>query len=158
MMVKKYVKQVILIMLVCICAYYISNNWYQLMLIQGNSMRPAYHDMQFVILDKHSKAYTYGDVVAFKSEGLNAVLVKRIAACPGDTAHIKDGTLYVNGAVSLIYSLENYFEYAGLLEKEIELMDDQYIVLGDNSCESKDSRYEIVGPIERRSIIGEVIR
>lgn len=32
-------------------AYYISSNWYQVSLIRGDSMSPAYHNMQFVLID-----------------------------------------------------------------------------------------------------------
>lgn len=41
-------------------------------------MLPTYHSYQFVIIDKHNDDYEVGDVIAFKCDGLNAVLVKRI--------------------------------------------------------------------------------
>lgn len=41
-------------------------------------MSPSYHNMQLVILDKHSNSYNYGDVIAFQRDGLDSVLVKRI--------------------------------------------------------------------------------
>lgn len=80
-------------------SYIISSNWYQVSLIRGDSMRPAYHNMQLVLIDKHSKQYTYGDVIAFQCDKLDAVLVKRIVACPDDRVIVKDGTLYINVSV-----------------------------------------------------------
>lgn len=67
---------------IIIFTYYVSSNWYQLLLIHGDSMNPTYHNMQFVMIDKYSGGYTYGDVIAFQCDNLDSVLVKRIVACP----------------------------------------------------------------------------
>ena len=120
-------------------------------------MSPAYHNLQFVIIDRHSKDYTYGEVIAFICDNLNAVLIKRIAACPGDTVLIKDGTLYVNNTISSIYDQEHIFEYSGLVQFPLYLGEDQYFVIGDNIKESKDSRYDEVGCIDMDDVIGKVI-
>lgn len=142
---------------VVLLSFYISNNWYQLMLIQGNSMYPSYRNMQIVVLNRHDRKFSYGDVVAFSCERLSEILVKRIAACPGDTAVIQDGTLYVNGKPSEIYPQENLFPYAGLLAEPIELEQGQFLVLGDNIRESKDSRYPEVGIVSERNIFGAIV-
>lgn len=138
-------------------SYYVSNNWYSVMMIQGDSMIPSYHDKQFVILDRHSNAFSYGDVVAFQCENLSSVLVKRIAACPGDRVSIEDGTLYLNGQVSKVYPDTGTFSYAGILEQGIQLEEGEYVVIGDNIDASKDSRYEVVGRVKRKDIIGEIV-
>ncbi len=134
-----------------------SRFFYQLMLIQGDSMLPAYHHLQPVILDKRADAFGPGDVIAFRCGGLNAVLVKRIIAGPGDEAVIRDGTLYVNGEKSEAYPAEGTFGYAGLLAQAARLADGQYLVIGDNVAESRDSRYPEVGTVNRADILGRVI-
>lgn len=138
-------------------AFYCSQNWYQLMLMQGNSMDPAYHNMQLAIIDKHSEDYVYNDVIAFKCEKLDSILVKRIAACPGDSVEIKNGTLYVNGKISTIYQLEGIFEEAGIAGKKFVLQEEQYFVIGDNVAESKDSRYEEIGCVKLKDILGRLL-
>lgn len=145
-------------LVICIIAlsYYISANWYQLSLIRGESMAPAYHNMQLVIIDRHSKNYTYGDVITFSCENLQSVLAKRIAACPGDTVVIKDGILYVNDTISSIYDQNYIFEYSGIAQHPLHLGTDQYFVIGDNVVESKDSRYEEIGIIKEEDIIGKI--
>ena len=143
------------ILIILLCGY-ISANWFQLMLIQGDSMLPSYHNMQLVVLDKHNREYHAGDVIAFRCEGLSAVLVKRIAACGGDTARIVDGTFYVNGEVSALYE-EGSFDYAGILEEEVKLSAGEYIVIGDNIAVSKDSRNPEVGIVQEATIIGRII-
>ena len=99
----RFLKRILLFVFIIFLAFYISNNWYQLLLIQGNSMYPTYQNMQIVLLNRHDKQFKSGDVVAFSCEGLSSILIKRIAGCSGDTAVIRDGTLYVNGAVSQQY-------------------------------------------------------
>lgn len=148
----------VLALCIIMISYYISANWYQLSLIHGESMSPAYHNMQLVIIDRHSGDYTYGDVVAFRCDGLNSVLVKRIAACPGDMVEIKDGTLYVNGVVSSVYDLEYIFEYSGIAQDPLYLGANQYFVIGDNIAESKDSRYDEVGSVYIDDIIGKLYK
>lgn len=147
----------VLVISIVVLSYYVSANWYQLSLIRGESMSPAYHNMQFVIIDRHSGDYTYDDVIAFRCDGLNSVLVKRIAACPGDTVVIKDGTLYVNDTISSVYGQEYLFEYSGIAHELLYLGANQYFVIGDNISESKDSRSDEVGSVDVEDIIGKVI-
>ncbi len=154
---KEYYSCITIIGLIVLLSGYISSNWYQLMLISGNSMLPSFHSMQIVVLDKHSKEYNYGDVVAFECDGLNAILVKRIVACPKDTIVIKEGTLYVNDNISDVFSQENVFDYVGILNEEICLRENAYFVIGDNILKSKDSRYEEIGQVFLEDIIGKVL-
>ena len=154
---KQWFRWILVDIVVLAVTYYVSNNWYQLMLVQGESMSPALHDKQLVILERHNLKFTYGDIIAFQCEGLSSVLVKRIAACPGDIVVIEDGTLFVNGEVSILYSDRNVFEYSGILSNPVQLDKGQYIVIGDNIAESKDSRYQEVGYISEADIWGKVV-
>ena len=138
----------------------ISRYWVQLMLIRGNSMMPSYHNMQIVFVDKRIDRYQRGDVVAFFNERLEErriVLVKRVAAVPGDILHIVEGTLLVNGQVSEQFPQKGIFDDPGIAAEPIELDDGEYFVIGDNVAESKDSRYEIVGILSKEQLIGKVI-
>lgn len=139
-----------------VIAWYISTFYYQFMLLQGSSMEPAYHSGQFLILDKYSGNYDYGDVIAIKKKGINGYLVKRIVAVPGDSVCIREGILYVNeesqnGCLPRI-------DFAGIAENAIFLGEYDYFVLGDNLKESTDSRYEEIGLINRKEIKGKVLR
>lgn len=151
------IRYLIIIVCVIVLSYYISADWYQLSLVRGESMSPSYHNMQFVMIDRHFRDYTYGDVIVFHCSDLDAVLVKRIAACPGDVVMIKDGTLFVNGTVSSVYGQKNLFEYPGIARESLYLGEGQYFVIGDNIKESRDSRYDEVGSITIADIIGRVI-
>ena len=145
-----------LLLAIVLVSAFVSARFFQLLLIRGDSMRPAYRSLQLVLLDKRGGSYRIGDVIAFRCEGLSAVLVKRIAAAGGDTAQIVEGTLYVNGAPAPGYA-EGAFTYAGLLEDTVSLPADAYIVIGDNVGESKDSRFEQVGLVHAEDVLGRII-
>ena len=137
-------------------SWYISTFWYQLMLLQGNSMEPSFHSGQFLILDKHSKSYTYGDVIAAKKEDISGFIVKRIVAGPGDTVYIYNGILYLNGEPNKEW--QGAIEFAGIAEVPITLGEGDYFVLGDNLEESKDSRYQEIGLIKQSEIKGKLLQ
>jgi len=138
-------------------AKYISDNYYQLMLIQGKSMEPSYYHLQFVVLNKKEKDYEYNDVVAFWCDKLNIHMVKRVVACPGDRVDIEDGTLYINDCISEYYR-DTLISFTGIVEEEITLPEGCYFVLGDNVSESKDSRYAEIGLVKKDAILGKVLK
>ena len=100
--------------------------------------------------------------------------IKRIAAIPGDTVKIENNQLYVKVPGSKIFQkiqeIEPRFEkiysmkggYHGHLSnmggqpfafgEEFTLAKDEYLMLGDNSQFSMDSRY--FGPVNRKQFIG----
>lgn len=153
----KFLKQAVFAACILFAAYWTSSRYFQLLLIQGDSMRPAYHSMQLTVLNKYDRNYTYGDVLAFSCEGLEAVLVKRVAAVPGDTVQIVDGTLYVNDKVSTVYPDTGIFAFAGTAEQKLHLGEGQFFVIGDNIAKSKDSRYEEVGAVHISDVSGKII-
>ena len=118
-------------------------------------MEPAYHSGQLVIIDKTADSYQVGDVVLFSCAGLDSTLIKRVAACPGDRVLIRDGQLYVNASAVQGYS---GIAYAGAAAQEMTVPEGCYFVLGDNSAESKDSRYGEVGIISEENILGRVVQ
>lgn len=144
-----------LVIPVLFLCWYVSAHYYQLMLIQGDSMLPTYRHMHLVALDKQDRAFQTGDVVAFRCDGLKTVLVKRVVATPGQRIVIRDGTLLVNGEASPLYP-ERAFTFSGLLEEERQLSDGEYVVIGDNITKSKDSRDPDVGIVATETIIGKV--
>ena len=112
--------------------------------------------MQLVVLDRHNRVFQKGDVIAFYCDNLSSVLVKRMVAGPGDTAQIVDGTLIINGQVSQVYPDVGIIPNPGILAELVKLGPEQYLVLGDNLSESKDSRYPEVGIVSAEKIFGKV--
>ena len=161
--------------------FFLSRYKYQLMLIWGESMKPAYRHLQLVLIDRQPGELAGGDVIAFRSESAGGVLVKRIAACPGDRIVIREGRMYVNGELSAfggetppsgleagvlgkektLPGGEEYAEDAGGAQGgEEESGSDitaAYAVIGDNFPHSIDSRDPAVGLIPETEILGKVI-
>ena len=137
----------------CIC-FFISQFILQVTLIQGDSMLPAYHNMEFALVWKQYQTLERGDVILFRCDAVNGTLIKRIVATPGDSVEIYEGILYINNAPST--EAISPLSYAGIAETPLHLGEDEYFVLGDNSEYSKDSRYPEIGCIRQASIIGKV--
>ena len=147
-------KKILIIMITSFCSCFIvSHFFFQIILIQGDSMAPTYHHLEFAIVTKNTSAITRGDVILFKCETLDCNLIKRVVGLPGDTIQLKDGVLLINNTPSNVYSS---ISFAGLTEKPIQLADDEYFVLGDNYESSKDSRYPEIGNVNITSIIGKI--
>lgn len=115
-----------------------------------------------------------GDIIVFDSKVENTRLVKRVIGLPGDVIAMNNNQLYINGDLAQ-YSkqdtLESYLRATEQLPGHSHAMqiaamepspagsfdpvtvpDGQYLVLGDNRDNSKDSRY--IGFIPRGEIIG----
>mgnify|MGYP002589653836 FL=1 len=125
----------------------------------GESMAPAVVENGSVLVDRvayHIRSPKKGDVVAFTPKGNTNDNVKRIVAVPGDTVQIKSGRLYVNGTATNLKQTGLSIKDAGRAETEITLGDDEYFVLGDNVNNSEDSRYESIGNVTRKEMIGKV--
>lgn len=126
----------------------------------GVSMEPKLYNGQSIFVNRlvykifPPKA---GDVIVFLPNGNenSHYYVKRVVAVPGDKVQIKEGKLYVNGA---LYEDVEYDKIAdaGIAQNEIVLKTDEFFVLGDNVNNSEDSRSGNIGAINRKDIIGKV--
>ncbi len=145
------------LLLVAAFAWYLSNYHYQLLLISGESMSPAYHSGQLTVVDRAAQDYAPGDVVLFYCEGLDRNLVKRIAAVPGDSLYAEGGQLYIN-AVPTAPLPEHPRRAAFLSDAASPIPEGFYFLLGDNLSQSVDSRYQEVGLVPREAILGRLIR
>lgn len=138
-------------------AWYLSNYHYQLLLISGESMSPAYHSGQLTVVDRAARDYASGDVVLFYCEGLGRNLVKRVAAVPGDSLYAEGGQLYIN-AVPTAPLPERSRRAEIVSDLESSIPEGCYFLLGDNLTRSIDSRYQEVGLVPREAILGRLIQ
>ena len=99
--------------------------------VSGESMEPTFHDMDKVLIRKYPLLYRTprkGEVVVVYDLHDKDYIIKRIGAIPGEV-------VILNG-------------------KTVNLNKNQYVVIGDNSELSYDSRY--YGPVHLKQIIGIV--
>ena len=148
-------KKIIIILVVLFGTFYISQNLFQLNLIQGESMYPAYRNLQLTLIDKRATDFQHGDVIVFYCPSLDCTMVKRIIAVPKESVLISDGNVFVNGIKSP--HVFGTVAFGGITSNELLLEENQYFVLGDYYAQSKDSRYDEIGPVNRKDIIGRLI-
>ena len=127
-------------------------------IINGQSMSPMINADNVCLVDRLK--YDIGDpsrfdVVIFERADTGKENVKRVIGLPGETIRINDGQVYINGE-KLDYPYTDNIPLSGIAENDVELADDEYFVLGDNSDSSEDSRFSNIGNVKRSSIKGKL--
>ena len=127
--------------------------------VRGDSMQPSFYENDVALFWRLSRGYAQGDVVLFRSDASPDVLIKRVAACPGDVLEIDDdsGVAIVNDVI-----LDEPYVFAGTHSRggvsgPFVLGENEYFVLGDNRAVALDSRYPNVGAIPKGEILGKII-
>lgn len=111
----------------------------------------GYGSNDYFLLNKSTKNFERGDLIVFKSAS-GAAILDRIVGLPLEKVEIKDGSLFINGAVLK----ESYLPSKIAGTQSITLGSDEYFVLGGNDrMTSFDSRG--LGAIKKSSILGKVI-
>ena len=121
--------------------------------IPSGSMIPTLniHDRLVVTKVYNPENLERQDIVVFKSEELNEVLIKRLIGLPGDKVSIINGTVFINGEELQEDYVKNNDNFSG----EFTVPDGEYFLLGDNRRESRDGREWKNPTIEAEDIIGK---
>ncbi len=122
--------------------------------VEGLSMSPSINDDDRVIICRFAAAagmYDRGDLVVFDDADYEQNMIKRIIAVEGDTLHISEGRVFVNG-------IELDEPYAnGYTDGDVYMVipPESVFVMGDNREKSIDSRY--FGLVSTDEIYGRVL-
>ena len=133
--------------------------------VVGTSMSPTLDNGDVLIIRKLGYTAKPGDIIVCQSEtyGMEIPLVKRVIAIEGQTVTInyKERTIIVDGiALNEDYIAESDlpFDASDYLPNTFTVEKDKVFVMGDNRYPSKslDSRFEQVGMIDERNVLGKV--
>lgn len=126
--------------------------------VDGQSMMDTLTDGDYMVATKFdyllSNPERYDIVICHypnTSDGMYRV--KRVIGLPGETVLLRGGKLYINGE-EMPQDFEMHSETADF--GPLTVPEGSYFVLGDNRGNSKDSRYSMVGALERNMIKGHV--
>lgn len=131
-------------------------------LVRGESMYPTLEENDYLIINR--MAYKFGepkdgDIIVFSTEllqedGDRKDLVKRIIGVSGDHIKIENSKVYVNDKlIAEPYIHDNYTE--GNID--IVVPKGKIFAMGDNREKSLDSRYEDVGLVNEKDVMGKVM-
>lgn len=147
-----------LIVTAFLIAFVLKTFIFQIAYVKGPSMEPTLYQGQVLIVSKLS--YRIGtpkreDIVVINDKIEHKDLIKRVIGMPSETIDIKDGSVYIEGDLLTedyiqVPTYENEF-------KKSTVPEDKYFVLGDNRVESRDSRSNSLGFVNRENIIGKAV-
>ena len=133
--------------------------------VSGDSMRPTLENGQRLLISNLFYRPQQGDIVIFADKSFYDAsrnvepLVKRVIAVAGQTVDIdfEVGEVSVDGvALSEPYVLEPTY-LRGDLDFPFEVPPGCLFVMGDNRNDSLDSRFNQVGPVYERYVLGHVL-
>lgn len=133
--------------------------------VKGNSMEPNYNEGNHIFVNCEDKNYTRGDVVVIDAEGngLKERIIKRVIATEGQKVRIDSATgyVYVNDKKldESAYIRNGITKIEGIqlpMQFPLTVPKGKVFVLGDHREVSVDSRYQSVGLIDTRYILGKV--
>lgn len=138
----------------------------QAFVIPSESMKPTLkiHDRllanKIIYKIRHPERW---EVIIFKyPEDPKKYFVKRLVGLPGESLIIKDGHVCINGKTLeqpkniptlLYYYCEGEISYG--IDREVKIPENAYYALGDNSINSRDSRYW--GFIPSKNLVGKAL-
>lgn len=134
--------------------------FFQLIVVNGDSMNPNFINGQVTLIKKFANSYARGDVVVFNKESFSEEnLIKRIIAVEGDEIDIDffTGDVSINGVVLQ----ESYIAETTFTSFDVSFPQTVPVgcvfVMGDNRNFSVDSRDSSIGMVDVSCIIGKVV-
>jgi signal peptidase I len=131
---------------------------YQPVKVEGTSMVPLLTDQERIFVNKFVYRFApiqRGDVVVFWYPlDHTKSFIKRVVGLPGETVEIRDGRLYVDGALLAEQFVPREYLDASTFGPQ-RVPPDHFFVMGDHRSSSNDSR--VFGSVPRDAIYGKAV-
>lgn len=129
---------------------------FRIVVVSGPSMKNTLLDGDYLLV-LSSSIYTnpkQGDVVVISKDSFKSgePIVKRVIATEGQTVRIEGGQVFVNGV-----KVDGEITDAVDMPSTFVVSEGCIFVMGDNRNESKDSRSNEIGMIDKREVLGKVL-
>ena len=133
--------------------------------VDGVSMEPTYHNGDRVLITNLAGSAQQGDIVIVIN-ALEEPIIKRVVATEGQTVDFDPqlGEVVVDGQAiaGSVFGIEDGITYVPELPGQVlefpqTVPEGCVFVLGDNRGNSTDSRFQSVGMVDRRNILGKVV-
>ena len=160
-LISNIIEYILIVLIVAFVAFVVVRFFGIKTIVVGNSMEPVLKNNEEVFLDRMIYVISgpkRGDIIAFLPKGNDKThyYIKRVIGLPGETVRIKNGQVYIDGALlAEDYGIASIKE-AGLAQNEFVLGPEEYFVLGDNRNSSEDSRSGNIGAVAKEDIYGKV--
>ena len=128
--------------------------------VNGSSMVPTLNSGDRLLVQSSLFQVERGDVVVIDSYiDYGKPLVKRVIAVGGDRVDInaETGEVFVNGQLLDEPYIAEATRQKGDMEFPLTVPERYLFVMGDNRMHSTDSRYQDIGFIDERDILGQVL-
>ena len=125
--------------------------------VNGESMMPTLKHGDWLTVSAVTTEVERGDVVVVtQPNAINEPLIKRVIAKGGDTINIdfSTGTVTVNGEVQNEPYIAELTARKGDFKGETVIPEGMLFVMGDNRNNSLDSRFDTIGLIDERYVLG----
>lgn len=131
--------------------------------IDGKSMEPTFYNGEKLMMEQVSYWFNEPrrfDVIVFEASK-SKDYIKRVIGLPGEDIYYQDNNLYINGeredepfltVTGKGHAKTDDFKLEDIDDKNSQIPDDHYLVLGDNRNNSQDSR--TIGLIHKEQIKG----
>ena len=132
--------------------------------VEGTSMLPRLHDGERIFVNKliYYDEYRWapkierGDIVVFwYPKDPSKSYIKRVIGLPGETVEVREGTVYINGAVLEEKYLDPSENSSSASQGPLPVNPNYYFVMGDNRDNSSDSRSW--GLVPKKYIYGKAL-